>query len=280
MSCGTAQQLPVVADAESLKLLGEGIKGSTNQRIEVNMEPVSYRANSAYYAQGDRVLAFEESQFYELLRHGRDADLASFIAQEYRYPVQQLTDADIEKALKEKNRDADWDKYERHKKMIDIFIGMKNNEMVDQVREDVRDQLEKLRAEKILPDTFRATPHLLRAVNLRPLYERKFDPLRQAVEHKTLVADILNDASKFANVREPKDPILPDLSQAELVDVKDRVAAQLELLGIVDMRLITKFPVCEFTFGYTRVESGPRVQRKKNQDTWDIRIFQTIPQAR
>ncbi|UVF19990.1 hypothetical protein HPT29_002225 [Microvirga terrae] len=280
-ACGTAQQLPVVADDDSFRLLGEGIRAGANQRVEVNMEPVSYRANSAYYAQGDRVLAFEENRWYEMLRHNRGGDLAAFAAQEYRYPVQVLTDPDIERILKEKNLEREWESYNLRKKTIEFLDRQGEPALADNAREENRRALDRLRDEKILPDAFQATPELLQAVNGIQRAERKFEPLRQAVEHKTLDADVLRDSTKFANVREPKDPIIPDLSTADLEEVKRRIAGQLSLLGIADMRLVTKFPVCEFTFGYTRVESGPRVSRKKTQERWDMPVrLNLFPLAR
>ncbi len=44
------------------------------------------------------------------------------------------------------------------------------------------------------------------------------------------------------------------------------------MLGVEDMRLVRKFPVCEFTFGYSRVESGPRVSRDKTGTKWEMPV--------
>jgi hypothetical protein len=58
---------------------------------------------------------------------------------------------------------------------------------------------------------YEQTPELRNAVQMRGTHwERKFDPIQQAVEHKTLEVDILNDGNKVINVREPKEPILTD----------------------------------------------------------------------
>jgi hypothetical protein len=83
---------------------------------------------------------------------------------------------------------------------------------------------------------------------------------------------VLNDGGKVINVKEPKEPIIPDMTAAEVDTTKRRISSLLPMLGVEDMRLVRKFPVCEFTFGYSRVESGPRVLRDKTGDTWEMPV--------
>ncbi|MGC2079503.1 MAG: hypothetical protein WA728_26480, partial [Xanthobacteraceae bacterium] len=45
-SCKSATELPVLKDEATLRVIGDGIVQGRNQLVEVNMEPVSYRANS------------------------------------------------------------------------------------------------------------------------------------------------------------------------------------------------------------------------------------------
>jgi hypothetical protein len=274
-ACNSAAELPVLMDESSLRVVGDGIAQGRNQRVEVNMEPISYRANSAYYVQGDRVLAFANEEYFPLLLTGYEGELRNFLAKTYAYPVKELSEVEIETTLREKNRASEWLGYKQH---VEIAGIMRNAGRTDLAEASVRaqqDHLERWRKEGLLPDVYEQTPELRNAVQMRGAHwERKFDPIRQAVEHKTLEVDILNDGNKVINVREPKEPILPDLSPREIDETKKKIGDLLSMLGVSDMRLVRKFPVCEFTFGYSRVESGPRVVREKigGGESWEMPV--------
>ncbi|MCA1551070.1 hypothetical protein I6F36_30005 [Bradyrhizobium sp. BRP19] len=272
-ACKSATKLPVLKDPTSLRVLGDGLNQGSNQQVEVNMEPVSYRANNAYYVQGDRVLALANEDYFPLLLRSRTEELKGFIAKAFAYPVAAISEADIENTLREKNRATEWLSYKNHAEIIAMMRGMKREDLAEASVKARQDQLDRWRTEGLIPDVYQRTPALDYAVDIRAeQWDRKFDPIRQAVEHKTLEIDVLNDADKVINVREPKDPILPDMSPDEVETTKSQVSNVLSMLGIEDMRLVRKFPVCEFTFGYSRVESGPRVSRDKTGEMWEMPV--------
>jgi hypothetical protein len=270
-SCRSATELPILRDEATLRAIGDGIAQGRNQLVEVNMEPVSYRANNAYYVQGDRILAFANEDYFRLLLPQETDELKSFLARTYAYPVQELSEDDIERTLREKNRVSDWLTYKQHVEIAEMMEKAGRKDLADTSLKARQEQLDKWRKEGLIPDVYQHTPELKRAVGMREFWDRRFDPIRQAVEHKTFEVDVLN-TNKVINVKEPKDPILPDMSADEIDEAKRKMANLLSLLGIEDMRLIRKFPVCEFTFGYTRVESGPRVQRDKTGERWEMPV--------
>lgn len=272
-ACNSATELPVLKDPTSLRALGEGIAQGRNQLVEVNMEPVSYRANSAYYVQGDRVLALANEDYFPLLLRGRTEDLKNFIAKSYSYPVLEIAEADIENTLREKNRSQEWLSYRQYAEMAALMKRANRPDLAEASIKAQQDQLDRWRSEGLIPDVYQRTPALNQAVEVRGSeWNRKFDPIRQAIEHKTLEIDVLNDGSKVINVKEPKEPIIPDMTAAEVDTTKRRISDLLSMLGVEDMRLVRKFPVCEFTFGYSRVESGPRVVRDKTGETWEMPV--------
>jgi hypothetical protein len=277
-ACNSATELPTLKDETSLRIVGEGIAQGRNQLTEVNMEPISYRANSAYFVQGDRVLAFANEEYFPLLftgASGPEDELKNFLAKTYAYPVKELSDEEIERMLREKNRAPEWLSYKQHLEIVAMMKEMNRNDLAEASLRAQQEQFERWRKEGLIPDVYQQTPELQNAVRARVgTWDRKFDPIRQAVEHKTLEVDVLNDGNKVINVREPKDPILPDMAPQDIDRTKTRIANLLEMLGIGDLRLVRKFPVCEFTFGYSRVESGPRVVRQKIEggETWEMPV--------
>jgi hypothetical protein len=270
-SCRSATELPVLKDEATLRVIGEGITQGRNQLVEVNMEPVSYRANSAYYVQGDRILAFANEEYFRLLLPQETDGLKGFLAKTYAYPVQAFSDDDIERTLREKNRASDYLTYKQHVEIAEMMKKVGREDLAATSFKAQQDQLEKWRKEGLIPDVYRHTPELKRAADMREFWDRRFDPIRQAVEHKTFEIDVLN-TNKVINVKEPKDPILPDMSAAQIDETKGKIANLLNFVGIEDLRLVRKFPVCEFTFGYTRVESGPRVVRDKTGERWEMPV--------
>ena len=271
-SCKSATELPVLKDEFSLRVIGDGIDEGRNQLVEVNMEPVSYRANNAYYVQGDRILAFSNEDFFRLLLSHETEALTGFVAKTYSYPVREFSEDDIERTLREKNRASDWLNYKQHAQIADMMKGLNRADLAEASLKAQQDQLDKWRKEGLIADVYEHTPALKRAIEMRERWDRRFDPIRQAVEHKTLEVDVLNDANKVINVKEPKDPVIPDMGAQELDETKGKITDLLDLLGIEDLRLIRKFPVCEYTFGYSRVESGPRVARDKTGERWEMPV--------
>jgi hypothetical protein len=175
--------------------------------------------------------------------------------------------------LREKNRASDWLGYKQHAEIVALMKSAKREDLAAASVRAQQDLLEGWRKEGLIPDVYQQTPELNLAVESRAaLWDRKFDPIRQAIEHKTLEVDVLNDGNKVINVKEPKEPILPDMTALEIEATKGRVSDLLSMLGVEDLRLVRKFPVCEITFGYTRVESGPRVVRDKTGETWEMPV--------
>ncbi len=99
---------------------------------------------------------------------------------------------------------------------------------------------------------------------------RRFDPIRMAVEHETLLQEKLrggqlNDGKEVSVDVTILDPFLiPDgLSEREIDRLKVEVRRRRDLLGISEMRLIRDVRICEYTFAYTRTSSSPTVKRDK-----------------
>jgi len=271
-ACDLARDLPNQQDPDTLEILGDGIASGANWRIETNMEPISVRANAAYYVQSDRLLAFSDDTWFSKLRLGQNGALIEFLAEEYHYPIATLSDDQKAEILERAGLREKWANYCSLREFLRLQEGKAPPSALEGLRAGIA-ALENEWRDKLPPD-YRPTQALARAVRERSHWPRRFDPIRQAVEHRTLRETLLGPGSlrDVVNVRAPDPSLLPGLSAADASAAIGMIGRELDLLGIEDMRLLRKFPVCEFSFGYTRTSTEPYVERRKGSLTINVPV--------
>ena len=257
-------------DLRTLQELGPLLSQNQALIAEINMEPVSARASAVYYPHGDRLLVFDEDSFITLLGATRTGELEAFISTHYGYPPAHLSDADKEAILEAAGRGQEW---RNHVQMRAILQTLNNpqtpKEMLDAAAAAIREREEQWNA-TVFAGHQQASPGIAQAARERTNYVRRFDPLRMAVDHRTLAGEklhggLMSDGKEVSVDVTVLDPFLfPDgLSEAEKTRVRQENRRRLDLLGIEEMRLIRDVRVCEYTFAYTRTSSSPIVTRDK-----------------
>lgn len=85
-------------DRETLRILGP--LNGPNRFTDVRMQAAPYRASSAYYVKSDLFIDFKDGsqQLLARLRPGREEELRDFIANQYGFATQPVTDADVRTA--------------------------------------------------------------------------------------------------------------------------------------------------------------------------------------
>jgi hypothetical protein len=276
VSCHTVRPI-LQRDRRTLELLGPLLQaGQTTQAFpaEINMEPISYRASAAHYTHGDQLLVFDEDRWLGLLAESRIQELCGFLATQYGYPTTQLSDAERERILREQGRHQEWVNYKGSRdvlRMVENTPGA-TQQMLDGLRGTLQ-QAEKDWNETVFAGRQQAAPGILEACTARSRWIRRYDFVRMAAEHKTLEEEKLHGGREIGDGKKVSvdvrvlDPFLkPDgLSPADEARMLEQVSRRLDLLGIAEMRLVRNVGVCEYTFGYTRTESKPTVQRDKLQ---------------
>ncbi len=109
---------------------------------------------------------------------------------------------------------------------------------------------------------------LAAAVAARNEWARRYDPLRLTIEHDRFVAEHILERRRHheaIDVLEP-DRLICDAvgDPTALEDYRQRVGSLLQRIGIQQLVLIRGLPICEFSFGFTRVSSGPVYHREIN----------------
>jgi len=271
-------------DRFTYQLIGKEISEGTDGHIlgEVAMEAISYRASAAYYVQADRIIEFRDNSYIDLLNPTKKQPLITKLSQQYNLPGKILTDAEKEQRLREVGLKAEWISY----------INMR--QLYESAKDDGRDKdavtfepalriFEDKWHREVFRDAAVGTADLTRQVEMRPDYARRYDPIRLAIEHRTLQEQKLDPAIDGRNGRKvcvdvtrPDEHLILSENPAEREQIISDTKKLLPILGIAEMKMIREFDICEFSFGYTRVEAKPSTKRHNMEMPVRLRMFPKI----
>lgn len=273
--CGATREL-IHADRLSLEKL-EHIRqrgGRGFERIEVNMLPVSYRANSAFYPQRSAFIEFANRDVVDLLMPQRRGDLARRVAELHGIPFNEPSDDVIEAALRTAGRETEWLDYSQMREWAGRAA---TPHRAEQLRRDAATAKEQWFAQGLIERGSVQSPALLSAVTLRSeRWARRYDPIRLTIEHDRFVAEHIEERRRnheAVDVTEPDVLICEAVGNpTELARYQTTVRDFLQRLGVDQMVLIRGLPLCDFSFGFTRVSSSPIYQREINGRSVDMPV--------
>ncbi|MBX4866904.1 hypothetical protein HJA85_07970 [Rhizobium bangladeshense] len=268
--CGTPRDLKKAERHVLQKLKSDSLQpgGKTFEWIEIDMLPVSYRASSAFYPQRASFIELRETKVVELMRTTHTDELLRKLAEIHSIPYQEPSDAEIESILANAGKQDDWDEYTYLRKMF-----LRRAEGAPD-RADLGNAMRKLREgwfDAGLLERGRLQSEAIEfAVGIRKDWARKFDPIRLTIEHAAFVEEHIQDGQ--TGVRKTAVDVLnPDITLMEKAGVAEelkRYQSDIKDLfgktGISQMYLLRSLPICEYSFGYTRVSSTPVYQRESN----------------
>lgn len=270
-------------DRDTLRIIGPAM--GPDRLTEVRMQATPYRASSAYYVKTDLFIDFKDGsqQLLTRLRPGREEELKDFVAKQYGFDTQAVSDDDVQKACEGKPECA--------KDLADFSFTVSQIKVaVDQLpllTGSTREAFEGLlsqaygKRQLLIEDLRRRAivvpkvelPHgILDSIKERQSkFASKFDPFRLAIEHAALKNTRLDVETK-PNGKKPyvsftrldEDLAPDDRDQAKIQ--QDLTRGLLDKLGLEDMGLIREFDLCRFSFGYSRMESTPILREKRGMD--------------
>lgn len=271
-------------DKDTLELIGSRMNA---QRLtEVRMQATPYRASSTYYVKTDLFIDFKTSGQHLLacLRPGREEELKAFVAAQYGFEVGEISDSDVEAACAG-NADcktlwADFDGATRTIRQLELLLSTSMSAPVREAMQSSLDNafrmrrsvIDQLRIRQILVPKVELPAAVLQGLQQRQQrFASKFDPFRLGIEHATLKASRL-DVETRAGGKRPyvsfarlDDDLAPeDRDEAESQQTTTRQL--LNQLGLEDMGLIREFDLCKFSYGFSRMESGPVLRDKRGMD--------------
>jgi len=256
---------------------------------QCHMEVTSYRASAVHYTQSDQFINFRDDtkQRLRLLLPGNEASLRDFVAQEYGFERETLSESELEQAIRGAKLDAEWEKYQAQIRAIgDLERLVEGNlELAATLQgpliaaKQARDAiLEDWSKRGITQPKVNLPAEIRSAIGRRAeLFATRYDPFRLAVEHAALRDTKLLPAGPTGG-RRPFVPfdrldrdLAPDVAEeAEQLQMETR--RYLDQLGIETMGLIREFDLCRFSFGYSRVSATPVLRDKRGGLNMPVRL--------
>lgn len=270
-------------DRDTLRAIGPAM--SPARLTEVRMQATPYRASSAYYVKSDLFIDFRDGtqQLLSRLRPGQQGALKDFIARQYGFAAQPITDEDVETACADKSECAkDLADYRQAVATLKA-AGAQMDSLPPQLRSLIKNTvdgavslrervLESLRERQILVPKLDLPFSVVANMRDRQAkFASKFDPFRLAVEHAALKASKL-DVETRAEGKKPYvsftrlDEDLQPEEKDKVSQLEATTRTLLDGLGLEDMGLVREFELCRVSFGYSRMESTPVLRDKRGMD--------------
>ncbi|MCW8916517.1 MAG: hypothetical protein OQK24_11790 [Magnetovibrio sp.] len=269
-TCGEQRDL-VQRDTKSLEWLYERYSADPGAvKREVNMLPISYRANSLYYVQSEQIISYNSTEHIDLMAPTKSEELMDLILHLCRYPGGKMSDDELLAALNSSPEAA----AQENGKTLDGYINALATPdlpepAISALNENIRN-LHQLAAQKSWINTAPKPPGSLTSkIADRAKYTRKFDPIRLAVEHSVLRKEKIDVPTpptalhSVVDIRNPDKDLRPKGSEIELKTIQGKIDTALGNLGIEEIKLIRGLDMLQYAFGYSRVSSTPITVQKK-----------------
>jgi len=248
------------------------------------MEPISYRASSAYYPQAEQFVLFPESEheLVTMLEPERQEELAVFIGTQFRFGGAELTPDEMKESLLAAGKTSEWESYENFSNMRNLARGMKDAKVIAILDGELAKLVTRWTTSD--PPLVRPRVELPAAVTaqftFRSEYTSRFDPFVLAVEHEALQRGKLSSSSAsgrapFVRFNHLDNDLAPKDAAAKASQEKE-TQRLMNKLGLVEFGLIREFDLCRFTHGYTRVSPTPTLEKRGQNMPVRLRLFDPL----
>lgn len=288
-NCGNSDQNDWIKnDPDSIDILKEKF---IKYPAQARMEPISYRASAAYYAQSDQFILFDEEQagLLSYLDNEKQPELINFIAEHFGYGRSRPSIAEIEVILNQtESGRLQWESYKNKTEMLNEMPNPAPppfDRYAETLKVDLMDMVNRwfsdgnpplLKEENHLPDGLASS-----LSNRKDQFDARYDPFRLVVEHEALRRNHI-DAPREATGRSPFvhfNALDYDLAPKDIFEkkrIESEATIEFRKLGMATMGLIRNFKLCRFTYGYTRVGSQPVIEKHKMDMPVRLRLFDTV----
>ncbi|RUV59985.1 MAG: hypothetical protein E5X54_32980 [Mesorhizobium sp.] len=285
--CGDTRPLKK-AEPEVLSRLQteQNTSGRAFQWIEINMLPVSYRANSTFYPQRTSFIEFQDSAVVELMTPPRVGELVAKLAQIHNIPFAEPAEDEVRAAVQaDPKHRSDWDDYLSFLEMASRADESGRPERARSYRDSAHELREGWFAAGIVERGRLGSAGVLRAITQREDWTRRYNPIRLTIQHDAFLREHIEEAmARHAAV----DVMEPDITLTDVVNDPQRKARYqsnignlLAHLGMERLVIVRNLPICEFSFGFTRVSATPVYKREHQGTSVDmpvrLKAFDQLP---
>lgn len=277
-ACGTRHPDPWIDKCdETLGRIAANIVPGGNIVGEASMEKINYAASAAYFVRSDTFIAFPEGSGIEALEPGRDHLLPQSIERMIGLEGMPLSDDEVRAQLLKKGRHAEATEFDSilrlaaesaNEQALAFIAGIKSERMSGWTKSGWLDRKGALPA------------YILDKLYHRHEWSGKYDPFRLIVEHDALSntklkGDIVSGRASYVDFDNPDEWLVPPASNERKTMINSARDARRHL-GLARVGLITKFDLCKFSYGYSRVENSPKVLKHDRMMPVRLNLFPKV----
>jgi hypothetical protein len=280
-NCGTKHPDPWIDKCdETLGRIAATIGPGGNIVGEASMEKINYAASSAYFVKSDTFITFPENSGIEALEPGQTHLLADVIQSIVGLDGTPLSDAEVTEQLLSKDRAAE------AKEFDEILQGLKL--ATDNRNAAVADLMTKMKAERLanwqkagwLKRNSALPGYILAKLQERHEWTGKYDPFRLLVEHRALAktklrGEIVGGRASYVDFTNPDEWLVTPNSpqRATMISIAEEA---MRFLGVERAGLISKFDLCKFSYGFSRVGNGPKIHKHGRMMPVRLNLFPKV----
>jgi hypothetical protein len=265
---------------ETLALIASSIGPGGNIVGEAAMEKINYAASSAYFVRSDTFITFPEGSGIEALEPGQAFLLPGAIEKVIGLEGPPLSDDEVKSQLSQKGRTDEATEFDQILSGISL-AQTSNNKPVESL-------LGKMKVEKLaswiqagwLTRAAALPAYILGKLQSRHEWAGKFDPFRLVIEHSALAktklrGEIVGGRASYVDFTAPDEWLIEPNSPLRGTMISTTENA-MRHLGISRAGIISKFDLCKFSYGYSRVENGPKLFRHDRWMPVRLNLFQKV----
>jgi hypothetical protein len=271
------------------KFTTEVFRDTARAPSERRMEPISYRASSAFYAQSEQFVVFSDrdQNLLTLLAAQNAPALTSFIGDKYGYGGTEPTPEEMRAILLQGGHEDKWKTYEYHKKNYDRAVKLDDAEFIKEAEDELRKLVKDWTSGEapLIPVTSELPEIMNSQLARREEFTSRYDPFTLSVEHEALMRSKVRATSElgarapFVRFYKLDSDLAPKNERAKIA----QEAKTLELmnkLGLTELGLIREFELCRFTHGYTRVSASPLINKRNQDMPVRLRLFEPLKNSK
>jgi hypothetical protein len=280
-NCGTKNPDPWVEKCdETLGRIAATIGPGGNIVGEASMEKINYAASSAYFVKSDMFITFPEGSGIEALEPGQAHLFAGVIERLVGLEGPPLSDAEVTTQLLSKDRAVE------AKEFDEILQGTKL--AADNQNTAVADFMAKMKAERLanwqlagwLQRNAALPANILGKLRDRHEWTGKYDPFRLLVEHSALAktrlrGEIVGGRASYVDFTNPDEWLVPPGSPQRATMIATAQEA-MRYLGVQRAGLLSKFDLCKFSYGFSRVGNSPKILKHGRMMPVRLNLFPTV----
>ncbi|UVK57106.1 hypothetical protein DBIPINDM_004533 [Mesorhizobium sp. AR02] len=280
-NCGTKHPDPWIEKCdETLSRIAATIGPGGNIVGEASMEKINYAASSAYFVKSDTFITFPENSGIEALEPGQAHLLAGVIEQIVGLEGPPLSDAEVVAQLLSKDRAVEAREFDEILQGLQLATDNQNTVVANLMTKMKAERLSNWQKAGWLKRNSALPAHILAKLQERHEWTGKYDPFRLLVEHEALSRTklrgrIIGGRASYVDFTNPDEWLATPNSPQRTTMISTAEEAK-RFLGVERAGLISKFDLCKFSYGFSRVGNGPKIHKHGRMMPVRLNLFPRV----